>query len=153
MKTTKSAAASPATAGLVSHRAKPRVTLRIDFDADRAVGPGKIKLLELIEMHGSISAAGRQMEMSYRRAWLLVDSLQRSFRAPLVAPQRGGERGGGASLTEFGRAVVQHYRAVESAAQKAGAPHLEALSAALAAPASAKDETTMKKTRLTRSLE
>jgi molybdate transport system regulatory protein len=129
------------------------VTLRIDFDAARAVGPGKIKLLELIEMCGSISEAGRQMGLSYRRAWLLVDSLQRSFRVPLVAPQRGGEHGGGASLTEFGRAVVQHYRAVEIAAQTAAASHLEALSAALAEPASAGGETTMKKTRLARSLE
>jgi molybdate transport system regulatory protein len=128
------------------------VTLRIDLDADRAVGPGKIKLLELIEMYGSISEAGRQMGLSYRRAWLLVDSVQRNFRAPLVAPQRGGEHGGGASLTEFGRAVVQHYRAVESAAQKAAVPHLEALSAALAEPASTGAETSMKKKRLMRSL-
>ena len=67
----------------------PRLTLRIDFDAERAVGPGKIKLLELIGKHGSIFAAGRQMDMSYRLAWLLLDSLNRSFRAPLVAPQHG----------------------------------------------------------------
>jgi molybdate transport system regulatory protein len=127
------------------------VRLRIDFDAARAVGPGKIKLLELIEMYGSISEAGRQMALSYRRAWLLVDSLQRSFRAPLVAARPGGKHGGGASLTEFGRAVVQHCRAVESATQKAAASHLEALSAALAEPASADGETTMKKKRLTRS--
>jgi molybdenum-dependent DNA-binding transcriptional regulator ModE len=57
------------------------LTLRIDFDAGRAVGPGKIKLMEMIDKHGSISEAGRQMGMSYRRAWLLVDSLNRCFRA------------------------------------------------------------------------
>jgi molybdate transport system regulatory protein len=72
------------------------------------------------------------MGMSYRRAWLLVDSLNRSFRAPVIASQKGGQHGGGASLTEFGHAVVQHYRAIESAAEKAGAAHIEALSAALA---------------------
>jgi molybdate transport system regulatory protein len=110
----------------------PRLTLRIDFDADRAIGPGKIKLLEMIDRHGSISEAGRQMGMSYRRAWLLVDSLNRSFNTPVIAPQKGGQHGGGASLTEFGRAVAQHYRAVESAAEKAGAAHVDALAAALA---------------------
>ena len=91
----------------------PRLTLRIDFDQDRAIGPGKIKLLELIDTLGSIAAAGRQMGMSYRRAWLLVDSLNHCFRAPVVASQAGGPHGGGASLTEFGHSVVRHYRAVE----------------------------------------
>jgi molybdate transport system regulatory protein len=110
----------------------PKLTLRIDFDEDRAIGPGKVRLLELIDKHGSISEAGRQMAMSYRRAWLLVDSLNRSFRAPVVASQAGGQHGGGASLTEFGHAVVQHYRAVESAAHTAAAAHIEALAAALA---------------------
>ena len=110
----------------------PRLTMRIDFDAGRAVGPGKIRLLEMIDMHGSISEAGRQMGMSYRRAWLLVDSLNRCFRAPVVASQAGGQRGGGASLTEFGHSLVNHYRAVESAAAQAGAAHIKALSAALA---------------------
>jgi molybdate transport system regulatory protein len=113
-------------------KAMPRLTLRIDFDADRAIGPGKIKLLELIDRHGSISAAGRQMGMSYRRAWLLVDSLNRSFRGPVVASQAGGQHGGGASLTELGYAVVQHYRAVESAAHSAAAADIDALAAALA---------------------
>ena len=110
----------------------PRLTLRIDFDGARAVGPGKIKLMELIDKHGSISEAGRQMGMSYRRAWLLVDSLNRCFRTPVVASQHGGQQGGGASLTEFGHAVMQHYRAVESAAVKAGAAHIRELSAAIA---------------------
>jgi molybdenum-dependent DNA-binding transcriptional regulator ModE len=63
-----------------SRKAMPRLTLRIDFDAGRAVGPGKIKLMELIDKQGSISEAGRQMGMSYRRACLLVDSLNRVFR-------------------------------------------------------------------------
>jgi molybdate transport system regulatory protein len=115
-----------------SRKTIPRLTLRIDFGGSRAVGPGKIKLMEMIDKHGSISEAGRQMGMSYRRAWLLVDSLNRCFRAPVVASQKGGQRGGGASLTEFGHALLHHYRAVESGATMAGAAHLEALSAALA---------------------
>ena len=109
-----------------------RLTLRIDFDQDRAIGPGKIRLLELIDNLGSIAAAGRQMGMSYRRAWLLIDNLNRCFREPLVAAQVGGQHGGGASLTEFGHAVVRHYRAVENAAQTAAAADIAALSAALA---------------------
>ena len=112
----------------------PRLTLRIDFDQDRAIGPGKIKLLELIDKHGSISAAGRQMGMSYRRAWVLVDNLNHCFRTPVVASQAGGQHGGGASLTELGHDVVRHYRAVESAAQRAGSAHINALAAALGDP-------------------
>src|SRR6202142_2002106 len=111
-----------------------RLTLRIDFDADRALGPGKIRLLEVIDSCGSISEAGRQMGMSYRRAWLLVDNLNRCFREPVVAAQVGGVRGGGASLTGFGHAVVEHYRAIEKAAESAGAAHVGALTASLAEP-------------------
>ena len=111
-----------------------RLTLRIDFDADRQIGPGKIKLLELIDATGSISAAGRRMGMSYRRAWLLVDALNRCFREPVVAAQVGGVKGGGASLTAAGRAVVAHYRAIEKAAEAAGADHVGALAASLAEP-------------------
>jgi molybdate transport system regulatory protein len=109
----------------------PRLTLRIDFDEHRAIGPGKIKLLELIDTLGSISGAGRRMGMSYRRAWLLVDSLNRCFREPLVASHVGGAHGGGAALTAAGLAIVRHYRAVEAAARAAGAADLEALTSAL----------------------
>lgn len=124
--------------------------LRIDFDADRAIGPGKIKLLEMIDKHGSISEAGRQMEMSYRRAWILIDKLNHCFREPVVVSQTGGQHGGGAALTKLGHAVVQHYRAVERAAEKAGAPHIKALSATLAAPAAASETAGMKPHRLAR---
>jgi molybdate transport system regulatory protein len=122
----------------------PRLTLRIDFDEARAIGPGKIKLLELIDALGSISAAGRRMGMSYRRAWLLVDSLNRCFREPLVASHTGGAHGGGANLTPAGVAVVRHYRAVEAAAQAAGSAHLEALKSALADRAAASTDVTEK---------
>lgn len=125
----------------------PRLTLRIDFDQGRAIGPGKIKLLELIDKHGSISEAGRQMGMSYRRAWVLVDNLNHCFRAPVVSSQAGGQHGGGASLTEFGHAVVAHYRAVESAAQTASSAHIEALAAALAEPATPAREAAGRKVR------
>ena len=111
-----------------------RVTLRIDFDTGRALGPGKIKLLELIDALGSIAAAGRQMNMSYRRAWLLIDDLNQSFRHPVVASQVGGAHGGGAALTDLGCAVVRHYRAAEAAAVAAGSAHIGALTAALADP-------------------
>lgn len=110
----------------------PRLTLRIDFDEARALGPGKIKLLELIDALGSISAAGRRMGMSYRRAWLLVDELNRCFREPIVASRAGGAHGGGAALTPSGVAVVRHYRAAETAAVAAGAAHIAALANALA---------------------
>ena len=81
-----------------------------------AVGPGKADLLDAIGRTGSISAAGREMGMSYRRAWLLVDMLNSSFAKPLVATATGGQRGGGAQLTEFGAEVLQRYRAIEAKA-------------------------------------
>jgi len=91
-----------------------RVSLRLGFPGDLALGPGKIRLLELIAETGSISAAGRAMRMSYRRAWMLVDELNRMFREPLVAAKPGGVHGGGAHLTSAGGDVVRRYRAIES---------------------------------------
>ncbi|MBV9862788.1 MAG: LysR family transcriptional regulator [Alphaproteobacteria bacterium] len=128
----------------------PRLTLRIDFDNERAIGPGKIRLLELIDALGSISAAGRQMGMSYRRAWLLADSLNRCFREPVITSQVGGAHGGGAALTPLGRAVVRHYRALEAAAHAAAAADMEALVASLAGTAkvSVPDRTAKKQHRL-----
>ena len=106
---------------------KVRLTVRVDFGADRALGPGKIRLLEAIGKSGSISRAARALGMSYRRAWLLVDDMNRSFRAPVVATQPGGARGGGAELTEFGIALIAMYRGVEAQATVAAKPHLQAL--------------------------
>jgi molybdate transport system regulatory protein len=108
-----------------------RLTLRVDFGERGAVGPGKVRLLELVDEHGSIAAAGRAMGMSYRRAWLLIDSLNQSFRKPLVTTQLGGSGGGGAVLTVFGRQIVKHYRAMEAEATAATARHLRALQKAL----------------------
>jgi molybdate transport system regulatory protein len=109
-----------------------RLTLRLDFPGARWLGPGKVKLLEAIAGTGSISAAGRSLGMSYRRAWLLVDDLNRCFRMPLVQTHLGGRAGGGAALTALGEAVVGHYRMIEKAAEQAAAGHIQALAEALA---------------------
>jgi molybdate transport system regulatory protein len=123
----------PATsrAGDVTVRDVAKLTVRIDLKPGAAVGPGKIRLLELIGDSGSISAAGRSMGMSYRRAWTLVAGINQLFREPAVSTQLGGTRGGGAALTKFGRALVAHYRAIEHAAARAGAERMMALEAAL----------------------
>jgi len=108
------------------------LTIRIDHGGERLLGPGKVRLMELIGELGSISAAGRAMGMSYRRAWLLVDAVNASFRAPLVEKQTGGSGGGGAGLTRLGREVVARYRRIERLAASAGRKDIQALSASLA---------------------
>ena len=118
----------------------PRLRLRIDFDDDRALGPGKVRLLELVAQTGSISAAGRAMDMSYRRAWVLVSALNRTFRPPVVATRGGGTGGGGASLTPFGEELVRRYREMEAVAAQALAGHLAELEEALAAGKEARPE-------------
>jgi molybdate transport system regulatory protein len=90
-----------------------RLTIRIDFDDARSLGHGKIRLIELIDRHGSISAAARAMDMSYRRAWLLIDEVNQMFAEPVIESQTGGKGGGYAKLTVFGRALVQIYRTIE----------------------------------------
>ncbi|MCZ7465154.1 winged helix-turn-helix domain-containing protein [Rhizobium rhizogenes] len=87
--------------------------LRIDFPPGERLGHGKIELMELIVETGSISAAGRAMDMSYRRAWLLVDALNHMFRQPVIESQRGGKQGGGAALTAFGTELLERYRGME----------------------------------------
>jgi len=109
-----------------------KLTLRIDLAPHGAIGPGKVRLLELVGATGSISAAGRAMSMSYRRAWLLVDELNHIFKTPLVATRLGGAAGGGAALTPFGKTMVRHYRAMEGEAHVALRAHLRALQSGLA---------------------
>ena len=100
--------------------------------AEIAMGPGKADLLEAIAREGSISAAGRSLGMSYRRTWLLVDTMNRSWRTPLVETVAGGKRGGGARLTGFGAEMLGHYRALErSIAAAADGGALAALSAGI----------------------
>lgn len=95
-----------------------KLFLRLDLASRVRLGPGKIRLLEEIARTGSISAAGRAMKMSYRRAWLLVDDLNSCFRAPVVTTRLGGAGGGKAGLTSFGRSVIRAYRAMEQDAQR-----------------------------------
>jgi molybdate transport system regulatory protein len=109
-----------------------KLSIRVDFSNDSQLGPGKARLLELIGETGSISAAGRALKMSYRRAWLLVDALNHIFKEPVVTTSMGGKAGGGARLTPLGREVVRHYRGLEARAAAATKSHLVPLEAALA---------------------
>lgn len=94
------------------------------FCADeRALGPGRVDLLESIDAHGSISAAGRALGMSYRYTWLMVDSMNRCFAEKLVETSPGGGRGGGAVLTAFGRRALAAYRALEASLEQTARDH------------------------------
>ena len=95
------------------------MALKLDVPTLGGLGPGKIRLLELIDEHGSISAAGRSIDMSYRRAWDIVDSLNRMAAQPVVASQPGGANGGGARLTPTGQELVRCYRSLQRKAQRA----------------------------------
>jgi molybdate transport system regulatory protein len=111
------------------------MTLRLDFGDTVRLGPGKVRLLELIGDLGSISAAGRAMDMSYRRAWLLVDSLNQAFVEPVVATRPGGKADNRAEVTPFGREVIRRFRAMEAAARKVVARDLRSLEDAIKADA------------------
>jgi len=104
-----------------------RVSLRLGFASDGALGPGKVRLLELIDETGSISAAGREMNMSYRRAWNLINELNALFADPVVEARPGGVNGGGASLTRAGADVVRRYRAIETNLTASSRRHIAAL--------------------------
>lgn len=107
---------------------RPDVRLRIVFAPDVMLGPGKAELLERIDNTGSISAAGREMGMSYKRAWMLVGTLNAMFEGPLVHSARGGRKGGGAIVTPLGQKVLHLYRAVETRAAESGARELQEMS-------------------------
>jgi molybdate transport system regulatory protein len=120
---------------------RAQLWLRVELGDGHRIGPGKVELLERIAEHGSISAAGRSMQMSYRRAWLLVESINASFREPAVVTQQGGSLGGGAVLTELGLEVVRRYREIEERALSAASEPLQALAeqrSARAVPAPAR---------------
>jgi len=108
-----------------------RLTVRVDFGSERALGPGKIRLLEAVGRSGSISQAGRSLDMSYRRAWLLIDDMNQCFREPVVTTQSGGAQGGGAALTPFGQELIATYRAIEAQAIAATKSQLRELEHAL----------------------
>jgi molybdate transport system regulatory protein len=110
-----------------SAKSLPQLSIRIDLDGEDRIGPGKIELLEQIREHGSISAAGRAMDMSYKRAWDLVDEINRICGHAAVEPKAGGRNGGGAMLTPFGAALVARYRKIERDAARAVRKELLAL--------------------------
>ena len=110
------------------------LTLRVLARRGAAIGPGKAELIERIAESGSISAAARAMKMSYRRAWQLVESLNRDFREPVVTTAIGGQRGGGARVTPFGRRVVAAYRAMETKSSGAIARELQQFARYLGRP-------------------
>ncbi|MDI3324439.1 LysR family transcriptional regulator [Pontibacterium granulatum] len=96
---------------------KLKARIRLQLGEDIALGPGKVELLELIQETGSISAAARRMGMSYRRAWLLVETMNRCFASPLVETAQGGKGGGGAGVSEVGRQVLALYHQLEAKLQ------------------------------------
>ncbi len=110
----------------MAKQTKPK--LRILLGTEIAIGSGKANLLEAIARSGSISAAAREMEMSYRRAWNLVEVMNQSFRAPLVETLTGGSGGGGALVTTLGMEVLARYRAMENKASLAVASDMKAFS-------------------------
>ncbi|OYV35516.1 MAG: ModE family transcriptional regulator [Acidocella sp. 20-61-6] len=116
-----------------------RLRLRLVQRTGIAMGPGRADLLAHIRESGSIAAAGRQMGMSYKRAWALVESMNNTFRAPLVAMAKGGAGGGGARLTEMGERVLTAYRRLEAAATREGQAYLAEINGALQVPPEQKD--------------
>jgi molybdate transport system regulatory protein len=112
----------------------PSLSVRINLGTEARIGPGKIQLLENIGACGSISAAGRAMDMSYRRAWVLVDEINRICGRAAVERQVGGKNGGGAILTPFGLSLVARYRKIEHHVESAARKELLALQADVDAP-------------------
>lgn len=124
------AAASPETgtpANAARGEPEVRFRMRILQDGGIALGPGKVALLEAVRDHGSISAAARSLNMSYRRAWLLMDELNRALASPAMVSEHGGQSGGGSTLTPVGEAIIRLYRGIEARAAAACAPEIEAL--------------------------
>jgi molybdate transport system regulatory protein len=111
----------------------PVIRFRIDFAKHSNVGPGKIALLEAIRKSGSLSQAARDLKMSYRRAWLLIESLKTSFREPVTIATTGGKGGGGVELTIFGEGLINSYRALERDIAEAAIRRLHTITPAVTA--------------------
>lgn len=105
--------------------------IRVALDAATRIGPGKADLLEAVRETGSISAAGRKLGMSYKRAWYLIDTLNLAFREPVVLKAKGGRAGGGARLSTCGDTVLDGYRRMQVAADEATKAERAALAALL----------------------
>ncbi len=125
------------------------VRFRLDIADGLSIGPGKVELLELLGEHGSISAAARAMRISYRQAWLLLDSLNKGFGEPVFETTTGGRRGGGARVTPFGKRLVDRYRALEASIERL-AQQTTADLASRAAPARVRGGATGQRRRLRR---
>ena len=104
-----------------------RLSIRVDLVNGDRIGPGKVALLEAIRTTGSISGGARQLGMSYRRAWLLVEEINAALRAPAVAAASGGKQGGGAAITPVGEQVITLYRAIERTAHKSAREQFRAI--------------------------
>ncbi|SAL55997.1 ModE family transcriptional regulator [Caballeronia peredens] len=127
MATTLKSKESVQNADTANQPAEVRFRMRIMKGETIALGPGKVALLEAVRQHGSISAAARSLDMSYRRAWLLIDELNRSLKSPATVSEQGGQSGGGCVLTEVGESIVQLYRDVETQAEAACAAQIASL--------------------------
>lgn len=129
-----SAAPAPRTRPAAKAAAKPvfRFRPRVTCGGDIAIGPGKIALLEAIERTGSITAAAKSLDMSYRRAWVLLDETNQSLREFAVDSAQGGERGGGSTLTAAGRRLIELYRRIETKAQASCGKDIKTLVSMLA---------------------
>jgi molybdate transport system regulatory protein len=111
-----------------------KVSFRIDLPGGERIGPGKVALLGWVDRTGSITQAAKAMKMSYRRAWLLVETLNRLAAVPLVETAHGGKRGGGAQLTATGRELLRRYAELERAIGRATAAQRRALDRLLRQP-------------------
>ena len=125
-------ATSPDTPEDDAPRPELRLRMRVTVGDVIAVGPGKIALLEALDETGSITAAAKSLDMSYRRAWLLIDELNRALKEPAVATAAGGAKGGGSALTPTGRQLITLYRQIEDTALQACKPEIRQLMKLLA---------------------
>ena len=128
------------------------VRIRVDFSTGGSIGPGKMALLEGIHRTGSLRQAARELRMSYRRAWLLVDEINRSFLTPATTATVGGAGGGGAALTPFGEELIRRYRRLERTIQSLSREVLAPISAQVrsAAPPKARSASSAQRRRLSR---
>jgi molybdate transport system regulatory protein len=113
------------------HKTAPLLIMRIDFPEGWRLGRGKMEILDRIKTEGTISGAGRAMNMSYRRAWLLIDEMNRMFSTPVVVTQRGGKDGGKAIVTDFGEELLGRFRQMEQRARESAQADIDWLAAAL----------------------
>ena len=112
----------------------PTFQLRLALNRDVVIGPGKADLLDMIDQVGSISAAGRALKMSYKKAWQLIETMNNHFSSPLVVTSAGGNDRGGAHLTELGKQVLSHYRALERQLSPDHSTEAQALLSLMATP-------------------